>query len=425
VVNAYEKHKYTAEEVPLRKTVLNRVHHDLGAKTAPFAGWEMPIRYPSGILAEHRAVRTAAALFDVSHMTALEVHGQHATLFLETVLTSRVSRLQPGQAHYSCMLYPDGTAVDDLFAYRLETDRFMLVVNAANAERVKAWIDAVNSRRVVIDEETPAREIEGPVEVRDLRSAGDDSRVGLAFQGPASSRVLRTLCDSDSDRDMLERLAPNSIAGAKLAGLPTLVARTGYTGERFGYEIFVHPETAEELWGAILQAGKEFGVSPAGLGARDSTRIEAGLPLFGHELEGELGISITEAGYGFAVRRRGSFFVGQKPYLVRTGRSRRYILRLQGQGRKTLRPGHVILDASGKAVGQVASFAYVHADMTFIVLACVGHDFRPEPGQVVRGARIPTAKFTGSAEERSIVDLAALTRFPNDAERDGWPDRYA
>ena len=153
---------------------------------APFAGWEMPIQYPTGILAEHRAVRTAAGLFDVSHMSAFEVGGPHALGFLELLLANRASWLAPGEAQYSSALYPDGTHMDDLYVYRLDRERFMLVLNAANAERVMDWAAAVNSRRFAIDEEMPAKEIDAPVRLRDLRHAGDESLVGLAFQGPAS-----------------------------------------------------------------------------------------------------------------------------------------------------------------------------------------------------------------------------------------------
>ena len=196
---AKEVYKYVPQAIPLRKTVLNGIHRDLGAKMAPFAGWEMPIQYPTGILAEHRAVRTAAGLFDVSHMSAIELSGAHVLSFLDALLANCVSRLDPGEAQYSYILYPDATAIDDLFVYRLEWERFMLVVNAANAERVKDWIQAVNSRRFVIDEEMPAKEIDGPVDIRDLRKAGEDSRIGLALQGPASLRVLQELADSEAD----------------------------------------------------------------------------------------------------------------------------------------------------------------------------------------------------------------------------------
>ena len=391
---------------------------------APFAGWEMPIHYPAGILAEHRAVRTAAGLFDVSHMGAFELSGPHVVSFLDTLLANCVSRLDPGEAQYSYLLYPDGTAIDDVYVYRLERQRFMLVVNAANAERVRGWIEAVNSRRFAIDEEMPGKEIDGPVEFRDLRDAGEESRAGLALQGPASLGVLQALAANRARRNLLRCLVPNAFAGVSLAGVRALVARTGYTGEKVGFEVYVHPEEAGRFWAAVLEEGKSAGVLPAGLGARDSTRVEAGLPLFGHELEGELGLSMTEAGYGFVVRFHVPFFIGRRAYAERVARSRRHLLRLRGRGRKTLRPGHVILDADGHPAGQVTSFAYVHEDMTFVVLACVDEGLQPAAGEKISGARIAAARFEGEAEERSLVELETLPRFPDDAERETWPSRY-
>ena len=417
-----EKYQYVPAELPMRKTVLNAVHHQLSAKMAPFAGWEMPIQYPTGILAEHRAVRTAAGLFNVSHMSALEIGGPHALGFLELLLANRASRLEPGKAQYSSALYPDGMHVDNLYVYRLDRERFMLVVNAANAERVMDWAAAVNSRRFAIDEEMPAREIDAPVRLRDLRDAGDESLIGLALQGPESPAVLQKLADKPSERGRLERLVRNAIATVRLAGLKAMVARTGYTGEKKGFEIYVHPTDAERFWNAALTAGRPLGVLPAGLGARDSTRVEAGLPLFGHEIEGELGLSMTEAGYGFVARFHRPFFIGRASYMER---SRRHILRLRGQGRKTLRSGHAILDASGRAVGRVTSFAYVHEDMTFIVLACVEESFQPAPGSLVRGVRAAAGESLSRPDERGLVELTALTRFPDDDERTLWPIRYA
>ncbi len=420
-----EDYHYVPAELPTRKTVLNAIHHQLSAKMAPFAGWEMPIQYPTGILAEHRAVRAAAGLFNVSHMSQFEIAGPHAMEFLELLLANRASWLAPGEAQYSSALYPDGTHIDDLYVYRLDRERFMLVLNASNAERVMDWTAAVNSRRFAIDEEMPAKEIDAPVRLRDLRHAGDESLIGLAFQGPASPAVLQKLADLPSERGVLERLVPNAIATVRLAGLKALVARTGYTGEKKGFEIYVHPINAERFWNAVLTAGKPLGVLPAGLGARDSTRVEAGFPLFGHELEGELALSMTEAGYGFAVRFHQPFFIGRAQYMERTRHSRRHILRLRGQGRKTLRAGHAILDAAGRAVGRVTSFAYVHEDMTFIVLACVEESFQPAPGRPVRGARAAEGDSPGKPDERSLVELTALTRFPDDDERAAWPSRYA
>ncbi len=422
---AKKRYEYKPQELPLRKTALNYLHHQLGAKMAPFAGWEMPIQYPTGILAEHRAVRTAAGLFDVSHMSVLDVSGPDAQPFMEALTMNCVAHLAPGDAQYSSLLYADGTHVDDIYVYRIERDRYMIVANASNAERVKDWVAAVLSRKYVIDDENAAKEIDGRAAFRDLRDAGAHSLIDLAFQGPLSRHVLRLIADTAEDRARIERVAPNTIASVKLAGLPAHIGRTGYTGERIGFEIYVHPDNAAKLWDTILTAGKPLGVLPVGLGARDSTRVEAGLPLFGHDLEGDLGISLTEAGYGFIARLHVPFFIGRNRYIQRAAKSRRHLIRLRGIGRKTLRAGHVILDDSGKPAGQVTSFAYVHSDMTFVALACVHAAYDPAPGSAVRGLRVAPDKFDGSADERSLVDLTALTRFPEDEERDSWPKRYA
>ena len=422
---AGEPYTYAAEELPLRRTVLHSVHVEAGAKMVPFAGWEMPVQYPTGIFAEHRAVRTGAGLFDVSHMSALEVSGPHALPFMDALVANCVSRLDPGEAQYSAILGPDGVAIDDVFVYRLERERFMIVANAANAERVKDWIAAVAAGRCVVDPEMPGKRLDGPVQFRDLRDAGEDSLVGLALQGPASTRILAALAGDSAAGLRICHLPPNEHAKASLAGIPARVARTGYTGEVHGFEVYVHPDRAIDFWRACLEEGQGKGIAPAGLGARDSTRIEAGLPLFGHELEGDLGISITEAGYGFVPRLHVPFFNGRSPYIRRTGGTLRHILRLRGQGRKTLRPGHVILDEADRAVGQVASFAYVHEDLTFFVLACVEEGFQPMPGDVVRGARVAADRYEGMAEPRAVVELTALTRFPELDEKEGWPARYA
>ena len=422
---AKPEYRYAPPELPLRKTVLNAVHHASAAKMVPFAGWEMPVQYPTGIFAEHRAVRTAAGLFDVSHMSVLEVRGRNACAFLDQVLASCVSRLVPGQAQYSYILRPDGTAIDDLFLYRMEPERFLIVSNASNSEAVIDWISAAKGGRFLVDLAMPAKALDGPVDFRPLRDAGEASLIDLAFQGPASLKVLVRLADDHADAAALRRLVPNEVAEVNLLRSRVVVAHTGYTGERVGFEILIHPARAGEFWSAALDAGKSLGVIPAGLGARDSTRLEAGFPLFGHELEGDLGISLTEAGYGFVPRFHVPFFVGRGPYMGRARRSRRHLLRLAGQGRKSLRAGHAIVDSEGRPVGQVTSFAYVHEDLAFVALACVDESFRPPTGEKVTGVRMPRAECGETCPEKSRVEMTVLDRFPGDAERDAWPTRYA
>ncbi len=412
-------------DAPLRKTVLHSLHRDAGARLVLFAGWDMPVSYPTGIFAEHRAVRTAAGLFDVSHMSVIEVAGARAEAFLDQALAGCASRLAVGRAQYSAVLRPDGVAIDDLFVYRIEPARFLVVSNASNADAVAGWLGTISRRGACVDLDVPERTLDGPVEFRELRDAGADSLIVLALQGPRSLDVLAKLASRPEDAAALGRLASKDVATVGLAGSRVIVARTGYTGERVGFEVFLHPSFAAEFWSAALDAGRPLGAIAAGLGARDSARLEAGLPLFGHELEGDLGISLAEAGYGFVTRRHDTFFVGGKPYLERIRRSRRHLLRLQGQGRRSLRAGHAIVDAEGRPVGQVTSFAYVHDDMTFFVLACVDETFRPASGEKVIGVRRPPAECVGACPEKIRVDLTVLDRFPTDSERDRWPVRYA
>ncbi|MBN1343906.1 MAG: serine hydroxymethyltransferase [Phycisphaerae bacterium] len=418
---------YTCErpELPIRKTALNDLHRELGARMVDFAGWDMPVQYPTGIFAEHRAVRTAAGLFDVSHMGVFEITGWHATAFLDTVLAGCVSRLDPGTAGYNYLLYPDGRAMDDVYLYRLGRQEYLLVVNAANAEEDWAWLQAVNSRRVVIDQARPGgplKRVEGSVELRNLRDAGADSLVDLAIQGPRSFDVLASLTDRD-DAAPLKRLELNEFARIGLAGGKAIVARTGYTGELVGYEIFVHPDRAVTVFRDVLDKGRELGVLPCGLGARDSTRTEAGFPLFGHELEGLQAGTLTEADYGFVPRFHVPFFIGRTAYMRRVTPRRRKMARLAGSGRKSLRPGHLILDDRHQVAGVVTSFAFINEDYDFIVLGYVDVDLDISPGRSIKGLRATSAPDT-PVDDAKTVELTALTRFPTPVERARWAEEY-
>jgi len=419
-----QRYTYQPAPLPIRKTVLNDIHRRLGGKMVEFAGWDMPVHYPPGIFAEHRAVRTAAGLFDVSHMGVFEIRGRHATAFLETVLAGCVSRLEPGIAGYNYLLYPDGTAADDVYLYRVESQRYLLVVNAANAERDWDWLTAVNSRQVVIEDLLPGgtlKQVEGTVTLRNLRDAGADSLIDLALQGPKSIDVLAKLTDR-RDARVLDALEMNHFVRARLNGAEAIVARTGYTGEQIGFELFVHPRRAPDLFHAILEAGRPLGVLPCGLGARDSARTQAGFPLFGHELEGEHRGTLTECDYGFVPRFHVPFFIGRAAYMRRVTPRRRKVARLAGSGRKSLRPGHLILNDQRKPAGVVTSFAYLNEAFDFIVLAYVDVGLDITPGRRIEGLRV-TEFAAGDVDESKIVELTALTRFPTEAERRGWGGR--
>ncbi|WP_445612693.1 glycine cleavage system aminomethyltransferase GcvT [Geobacillus sp. YF-1] len=269
----------------LKRTPLFPAYARYGAKTIEFGGWEMPVQF-SSIKEEHEAVRTRAGLFDVSHMGEIAVRGRGSLAFLQKLMTNDVAKLRPGRAQYALMCYEDGGTVDDLLIYQKGEDDYLLVVNAANTENDFAWL---------------SEHAEGDVELEDVSA----ETAQLALQGPAAERVLQTLTDFD-----LTALRPFSFAdGVEVAGVKALVSRTGYTGED-GFELYCRAEDAAALWEAILDAGARDGVLPCGLGARDTLRFEACLPLYGQELSAA--ISPIEAGLGFAVKtEKEPPFIGQ------------------------------------------------------------------------------------------------------------------
>lgn len=414
---------YTPTVIPVRSTVLHERHVAAGAKMAPFAGWDMPIHYPSGIFAEHRAVRRAAGLFDVSHMGVLEIAGEDAEAFLNGLLTNQVTNLKPGRAHYTILLRPDGSPMDDCFLYRLDTHRFLLVVNAANADEDLAWITAVRSRQVIIDQDLPDREVPDKFTIRNLRQAGANSRIDLALQGPLSRDILMELADTSADCNAIAALPPTALVSVRMNGSEMLVARTGYTGELLSYELFLHPDAAGALWDRILKIGKTRGVLPVGLGARDSLRVEAGFPLFGHELAGTEAITIAEAGYSWAVKLDKDFFIGRRPYATGLEHPKRKLVRLRGCGNKSIRAGHLILNGDRSTAGKVTSFAFVNPDMEFIALALVDAGFDVTQGRGVYGYRAENMD-TGNFSERKVVDLKLSSRFPSSSDKKNWEKIY-
>jgi aminomethyltransferase len=246
---------------PLKKTSLHSRHRASGGKLVAFSGWEMPVEY-SGIAAEHMAVRTHAGLFDVSHMGEIELAGKDALAALQRISSNDAAKLQIGQAQYSGLLTTDGTFVDDVVVYRLASSHFMLVVNAGNVQKDYAWI---------------AEHIAG---VGDAVVVDASSRYALlALQGPASLEILQPLIGAD-----LSALKYYHFTYGEVAGVRATVSRTGYTGED-GFEIFVPPQSADRVWQAILQGGEPAGVVPCGLGARDTLRLEAGMRLYGNDID--------------------------------------------------------------------------------------------------------------------------------------------
>ncbi|MHC4777672.1 MAG: glycine cleavage system aminomethyltransferase GcvT [Planctomycetota bacterium] len=354
--------RYSEEELPLRRTPLFEEHLKLTKKrnVVPFAGWEMPVVYTS-ISEEHAAVRERAGLFDVGHMGVFEVSGPRAARFLDLATTNYVPKLAVGESMYAYLLDPAGACIDDLMIYRVEGERFLVVVNAANAEKDWAWLSAYNAGKHLIDPARPGARVETAAVLRDLKdpSSGGDMKIDLAFQGPLSKSILIDLASRAAHGETIRRLARNRNTPAVLGGIETIVSRTGYTGEEFGYEIYVHPKKAVALWNLILEAGRSSGVQPTGLGARDSTRTEAGLPLYGHELEGPFGVDPVEAGYEYFVKWHKPFFAGRQGLLDKMEKRKREVVRFRarGLGARMAHLGDPVVSRNGKTVGRVTSSA--------------------------------------------------------------------
>jgi glycine hydroxymethyltransferase len=297
-------------EGELKRTTLYEVHKSSGGRMVPFAGWEMPVQY-SGIYEEHLATRQAAGLFDVSHMGVYEVRGADAASFLDTICANDCGSLLPGESLYSQFLTPDADVIDDTLVYRRDWEKYLVVVNASNDDKDRTWFESVRDGKVCIDSARPwARTYGYEAEIRNLRDpqAGEDMRVDIALQGPKSRDILIAMGVDAETRRRIMKLKRTELCDAVVGGFDLIVSRTGYTGEKMAFELFVHPERAADFWNAILKAGEPFGVKPIGLGARDSLRTEAGLPLYGHEMglgSGKFGyrdLGVAEGGFGSYVK---------------------------------------------------------------------------------------------------------------------------
>lgn len=273
----------------MKKTPIYDMHVALGGKIIDFGGWALPVEY-EGIISEHNNVRSEAGLFDVSHMGQIEVKGADAERYLQQVLTNDISAMLDYQVYYTLMCYPDGGVVDDLIVYKYNSEYFLLVVNASNKDKDLCWLQDNSLAHV---------------EINDL----SDSYALLALQGPKAEMILQELTDVTLDELKFFRFNPE----LKIAGISALVSRTGYTGED-GFEIYVNPVQAPLLWEILLKDGAKHGLKPTGLGARDTLRFEACLPLYGHEISQD--ITPLEAGLGFFVKLNKDDFIG-KQALVR------------------------------------------------------------------------------------------------------------
>ncbi|WHY03186.1 glycine cleavage system aminomethyltransferase GcvT [Neobacillus sp. DY30] len=315
----------------LKQTPLFEVYGKFGAKVIDFGGWALPVQF-SSILDEHEAVRTKAGLFDVSHMGEVLVVGKDAERYINYICTNDVTKLGINQAQYTVMCYPDGGTVDDLLVYKLENEKYLLVINAANIEKDFEWMQ---------------QQARGEMVLQNISS----QIAQLAIQGPKAESIVQKLTGID-----LSQIRPFTFAQhVDLDGVKdVLVSRTGYTGED-GFELYLSASQAEALWVKLLEAGSEDGLKPCGLGARDTLRLEARLALYGQELLSD--ISPLEAGIGFAVKlNKESDFIGKSALLVQKEAGlKRKLVGIEVTGRGIPRHGYKVVSADGEEIGAVTS----------------------------------------------------------------------
>jgi len=323
----------------LRKTPLNALHRSLGAKMVNFGGWDMPVEYPSsgGLLAEHKAVRNSVGLFDVSHMGDIRIHTAQrqggALDAVQHITMNDASKLAIGQAQYSAMLYPEGTFVDDVIVHRLGDDDYLLVINAGTREKDINWVQ-MNTQSF-------------DCTVADL----SDSYTQLAIQGPRAADVLKKLTDVNLDGVKNYWFTHGTVCGLR----NILIARTGYTGED-GFEIYVpsDPGTSESVWNKVVDVGKEFGIVPCGLGARNTLRLESKMALYEHEISDK--INVWEAGLERYCKMEKGEFIGRTELAKARARGvSRTLVGLEMVDRGIARDGYRCLNENGDAIGYVTS----------------------------------------------------------------------
>ncbi|MGO1508257.1 MAG: glycine cleavage system aminomethyltransferase GcvT [Microbacteriaceae bacterium] len=367
-----------------RYTPLRARHESLGASFTDFGGWQMPVRYTSD-LAEHHAVREAAGLFDISHMAEFLVHGGEAAAYLDYALAGRLSTMKIGKAKYSLLLAEDGGVIDDVIVYRLAEDRFLIISNAGNRDAVA---EALAARLRL-----PA--VAQPVSSRSARSTTDgvavedvsDAYALLAVQGPASEAIVAAI---DGITDLTTPWAEQKYyawTDALFAGQPLLIARTGYTGED-GFELLVRAEDTPALWDAALAAGEPHGLVAAGLAARDTLRLEAGMPLYGHELS--LDIKPAQAGLGRVVAADKDDFVGKNA--PAPAADARVLVGLTAEGKRAGRAGYAIVADDDSVLGEITSGALSPTLGHPIAMAFIDPSSADEGSTVnldVRGKKIP------------------------------------
>jgi aminomethyltransferase len=362
----------------IRKTALNSTHRQMGAKMVEFNGWDMPVEYPSvgGIIAEHNAVRSGVGIFDVSHMGDIRLAGPEALAAVQHISMNDASRLSIGQAQYSALLYPQGTFVDDVIVHRLGEEDYLLVINAGTREKDFNWVRD-NTRQF-------------NCKVENL----SDDFTQIAIQGPKGVNLLQKLTDADLSAVKFYWVTRGTVCGLK----NILIARTGYTGED-GFEIYVPAgeSTSVMVWNQVLEAGKEFGAVPCGLGARNTLRLEAKLPLYGHEISDT--INVWEAGLDRFCKMEKPDFIGRAALeKAKAVGVKRTLVGLEMVDRGIARDGYKVWDESGREIGYVTSGSFAPYLKKNIALAyvppgsaTVGSTVKVEiRGQGVRAQVVPT-----------------------------------
>ena len=351
----------------LKQTPLYPLYAKYGAKTIDFGGWDLPVQFASGITKEHEAVRTQAGLFDVSHMGEIMVAGEGALEYLQQLMTNDLANMQDGQTLYTLMCYPDGGVVDDLLVYKIKDDEYMLVVNASNISKDLEWLQ---------------KHVESQVTITDI----SEETGLLALQGPAAERILSKLTDAP-----LASLGSfHFLQDVKLGEYTaSVISRTGYTGED-GFEIYAGHSTVVALWDQLLEAGESEGLVAAGLGARDTLRFEAKLPLYGQELSAS--ITPIEAGLGFFVKPDKGEFIGRDALAKQKSEGAlRKLVGIEMIDRGIPRSHYPVYDGDGNAIGEVTTGTQSPTYKTNVGLALLKQSFTQLGTEVwveIRGKRL-------------------------------------
>jgi glycine hydroxymethyltransferase len=342
------------------------------------------------------------------------VRGADATSFLDTICANDVGNLQPGESLYSQFLLPNADVIDDTLVYRRDWDKYLVVVNASNDDKDRTWFESVRDGKVCIDNARPwARTYGYEAEIRNLRDAkaGEDMRVDIALQGPRSRDILLAMGVDSYTKARILHLKRTELCDAKVGDFDLIVSRTGYTGEKMAFELFVHPERAAEFWNAVLKAGEPFGVKPIGLGARDSLRTEAGLPLYGHEMGlgsgkfGERDLGVAEGGFGSYVKPYKPWFIGRDAYVAREGERNGVVVRFRFEEQRVrmAHNGDPVVNGNGERIGFVTSCA-IDGERFLTGQAYL------ENGYTKEGT--PIGIHQGGVMDRAATPAKVVSRFP-------------